>query len=141
MAETEQQFVAKEGGENGGTVTDAQVLQTLEIPKTLMQEDNAGDASAVTQFVVVSQNGQAGEAAGDGGETVVLMQVEGENQGETITMEEEVVEETVPMEDGHQEEDEDETGLLQPGEVLRGCLLYTSPSPRDISGSRMPSSA
>ena len=27
-------------------------------------------------------------------------------------------------------------------EVLRGpCLLYTSPSPRDISGSRMPSSA
>ena len=27
------------------------------------------------------------------------------------------------------------TGLTQ------GCLLYTSPSPRDISGSRMPSSA
>ena len=25
--------------------------------------------------------------------------------------------------------------------VNRGCLLYTSPSPRDISGSRMPSSA
>ena len=25
--------------------------------------------------------------------------------------------------------------------VLNGCLLYTSPSPRDISGSRMPSSA
>ena len=24
---------------------------------------------------------------------------------------------------------------------VRGCLLYTSPSPRDISGSRMPSSA
>ena len=24
---------------------------------------------------------------------------------------------------------------------LWGCLLYTSPSPRDISGSRMPSSA
>ena len=24
---------------------------------------------------------------------------------------------------------------------LRACLLYTSPSPRDISGSRMPSSA
>ena len=24
---------------------------------------------------------------------------------------------------------------------LGGCLLYTSPSPRDISGSRMPSSA
>ena len=23
----------------------------------------------------------------------------------------------------------------------KGCLLYTSPSPRDISGSRMPSSA
>ena len=27
------------------------------------------------------------------------------------------------------------------GEHLRLCLLYTSPSPRDISGSRMPSSA
>ena len=26
-------------------------------------------------------------------------------------------------------------------EVYYGCLLYTSPSPRDISGSRMPSSA
>ena len=25
--------------------------------------------------------------------------------------------------------------------MRRGCLLYTSPSPRDISGSRMPSSA
>ena len=27
------------------------------------------------------------------------------------------------------------------GRVVRSCLLYTSPSPRDISGSRMPSSA
>ena len=27
------------------------------------------------------------------------------------------------------------------GPVLKCCLLYTSPSPRDISGSRMPSSA
>ena len=26
-------------------------------------------------------------------------------------------------------------------ELLKSCLLYTSPSPRDISGSRMPSSA
>ena len=26
-------------------------------------------------------------------------------------------------------------------ELARSCLLYTSPSPRDISGSRMPSSA
>ena len=25
--------------------------------------------------------------------------------------------------------------------LVAGCLLYTSPSPRDISGSRMPSSA
>ena len=28
-----------------------------------------------------------------------------------------------------------------PGKHHRACLLYTSPSPRDISGSRMPSSA
>ena len=28
-----------------------------------------------------------------------------------------------------------------PSDVARVCLLYTSPSPRDISGSRMPSSA
>ena len=27
------------------------------------------------------------------------------------------------------------------GELLRSCLLYTSPSPRDLSTSRMPSSA
>ena len=35
--------------------------------------------------------------------------------------------------------------LKEPAEVYvgngDGCLLYTSPSPRDISGSRMPSSA
>ena len=26
-------------------------------------------------------------------------------------------------------------------DAIKACLLYTSPSPRDISGSRMPSSA
>ena len=32
---------------------------------------------------------------------------------------------------------------MRPGDVVavRGCLLYTSPSPRDQRGSRMPSSA
>ena len=30
---------------------------------------------------------------------------------------------------------------IKPVEVHATCLLYTSPSPRDISGSRMPSSA
>ena len=35
-----------------------------------------------------------------------------------------------------------ETIFLQtPGKMLNGCLLYTSPSPRDQRGSRMPSSA
>ena len=29
----------------------------------------------------------------------------------------------------------------QVADLLYTCLLYTSPSPRDISGSRMPSSA
>ena len=34
------------------------------------------------------------------------------------------------------------TALLTSGHVLlEGCLLYTSPSPRDQRGSRMPSSA
>ena len=27
------------------------------------------------------------------------------------------------------------------GQIIPGCLLYTSPSPRDLSTSRMPSSA
>ena len=31
--------------------------------------------------------------------------------------------------------------LIAPFDQLENCLLYTSPSPRDISGSRMPSSA
>ena len=31
--------------------------------------------------------------------------------------------------------------LNQYGVIFINCLLYTSPSPRDISGSRMPSSA
>ena len=30
---------------------------------------------------------------------------------------------------------------LSPTEQIEGCLLYTSPSPRDLSTSRMPSSA
>ena len=30
---------------------------------------------------------------------------------------------------------------LDPGQTTDGCLLYTSPSPRDQRGSRMPSSA
>ena len=38
-------------------------------------------------------------------------------------------------------------GLVKPGQLVvdlgsaPGCLLYTSPSPRDLSTSRMPSSA
>ena len=32
-------------------------------------------------------------------------------------------------------------GISVPSEELAGCLLYTSPSPRDLSTSRMPSSA
>ena len=31
--------------------------------------------------------------------------------------------------------------ILSGNEIVNNCLLYTSPSPRDISGSRMPSSA
>ena len=31
--------------------------------------------------------------------------------------------------------------ITDSGQVFNSCLLYTSPSPRDISGSRMPSSA
>ena len=31
--------------------------------------------------------------------------------------------------------------FVMPYENVKACLLYTSPSPRDISGSRMPSSA
>ena len=44
------------------------------------------------------------------------------------------------------DEEDERTQLLVPGignplSRLSTCLLYTSPSPRDISGSRMPSSA
>ena len=35
----------------------------------------------------------------------------------------------------------DENKLLRMFDNILSCLLYTSPSPRDISGSRMPSSA
>ena len=31
--------------------------------------------------------------------------------------------------------------LAEPGYIYTSCLLYTSPSPRDLSTSRMPSSA
>ena len=42
--------------------------------------------------------------------------------------------------DGRTLYSKNETGDLQ-FEILRNCLLYTSPSPRDIRRSRMPSSA
>ena len=32
-------------------------------------------------------------------------------------------------------------GIVKKGQVSRACLLYTSPSPRDATLSRMPSSA
>ena len=34
-----------------------------------------------------------------------------------------------------------EVVLVSSGAIVEGCLLYTSPSPRDLSTSRMPSSA
>ena len=36
---------------------------------------------------------------------------------------------------------QEKAGLEKIDGIVGGCLLYTSPSPRDISGSRMPSSA
>ena len=42
-----------------------------------------------------------------------------------------------PVSPGHFIVDKD--GIIR--DIIIGCLLYTSPSPRDISGSRMPSSA
>ena len=35
----------------------------------------------------------------------------------------------------------DQSTLLALHKLIEGCLLYTSPSPRDLSTSRMPSSA
>ena len=35
----------------------------------------------------------------------------------------------------------EEQNIREQAELDKDCLLYTSPSPRDISGSRMPSSA
>ena len=37
--------------------------------------------------------------------------------------------------------DANNNGLLEKKELFEACLLYTSPSPRDQRGSRMPSSA
>ena len=36
---------------------------------------------------------------------------------------------------------EDRRPVPMPSPLKKGCLLYTSPSPRDLSTSRMPSSA
>lgn len=126
MADAEQQFVDGQPEEANGvtvdgvTVTDAQVLQTLEMPKTLMQEDTAGDASSVTQYVVVTQaNGQSPTGTGD---NVVLVQVE-EGDADTQDSEGQVVamEETVAMDTRGEDEEEEQEGLLQPGEALTGA--------------------
>ncbi|KAL8575608.1 hypothetical protein ACOMHN_028629 [Nucella lapillus] len=109
MADSAEQYVGKEGG-GGGAVTDAQVLQTMEIPKNLLQEDNHAAESA--PYVVIATNGQKDPQVimdhGDGG----------------VVGEEEVVEETVPMQEAEAQpgatSDDEEAGLLQPGEALRG---------------------
>ena len=50
---------------------------------------------------------------------------------------EDPAEEAEVAEEEEEEEEEDE----DPIELLKACLLYTSPSPRDKRQSRMPSSA
>ena len=47
--------------------------------------------------------------------------------------------EEVGKENGEDDEDEEEDN--EDEEEIGNCLLYTSPSPRDLSTSRMPSSA
>ena len=47
---------------------------------------------------------------------------------------------SAPMKPGHIRIDVKAAGLNFP-DILMVCLLYTSPSPRDQRGSRMPSSA
>nr|KAG5689426.1 hypothetical protein BaRGS_012248 [Batillaria attramentaria] len=95
----------------------------MEIPKTLMQEDAAGDASSVTQYVVVAQsNGQTATSAA-AGETVVLVQMDGgagsqDGEGQVVAMEETVAMET---KEGEGESDGEGEGLLQPGEALTGA--------------------
>ena len=37
--------------------------------------------------------------------------------------------------------DKQNTDITNKGKWIEGCLLYTSPSPRDVEESRMPSSA
>ena len=55
-------------------------------------------------------------------------------------LQEEFEELNVDIEDAEEFEGEDETEDLDDEEYMN-CLLYTSPSPRDLSTSRMPSSA
>ena len=42
---------------------------------------------------------------------------------------------------GCMSDDSAQETLIEDEEIFRNCLLYTSPSPRDLSTARMPSSA
>ena len=48
---------------------------------------------------------------------------------------------TSPVQIRYLEKNPPPVRIIAPGRVYRSCLLYTSPSPRDLQGSRMPSSA
>ena len=63
---------------------------------------------------------------------------EGDNGGEELHRERDLEEE---HHEGHVEEDAHQEGYHDEEHLEEDCLLYTSPSPRDLSTSRMPSSA
>ena len=78
----------------------------------LLGEDNGKTESALSAAVPGLLNGITGSAQADGGASLF-----------------------------NAINDQDDSFLDNIGGLLTGCLLYTSPSPRDQRGSRMPSSA
>ena len=103
--------------------------------KILAPSDADGDINVDLQFRASSTNDQSAEFS----ETIVPVIVESSKSSASLT-------------DGISEVGQDDMilyGAIAGGVILlllllgvvRRCLLYTSPSPRDLSTSRMPSSA
>ena len=77
------------------------------------------------------QFGQLNKSNNAGGSLTGISQTQGGNNGEWIT----------PLERDPNQGNTIYQGKNQLYKSTNGCLLYTSPSPRDLSTSRMPSSA
>ena len=113
-----------------GQILEQSVSEALGVPSGSFNERKTGTASALDR--TSSQNTRfsgsySGEAMEDTGLFLELLEIRQSANEYNLTL--------------YQNAQNFEEGMSRPSNTKFTCLLYTSPSPRDQRGSRMPSSA